>query len=66
MESNLRNYKGKEFIYRSKYGGIVKGVIESISPEYTINETTFKLELKDIIVTSTKGAIYQLKEIEVK
>lgn len=66
MESNLRNYKGKEFIYRSKYGGVVKGVIESISPQYIINKATLKLEPKDIIVTSTKGAVYQLKEIEVQ
>lgn len=66
MESNLKSYSGKEFIYRSKYGSIVKGIIERVSPDYTINEKTFKLELKDLHIISTQGVVYNLNEIEIK
>lgn len=66
MESNLKNYSGKEFIYRSKYGSVVKGVIERVSPDYTINEKTFKLEIKDLHIISTKGVVYDLNEIEIQ
>ena len=66
MESNLKNYKGKEFIYRSKYGGVVKGVIERISSDYRINEKTLKLEFKDLFIISTQGVVYNLNEIEIK
>ena len=66
MESNLRSYNGKEFIYRSKYGGVVKGVIESVSPDYTINVKTFKLEVKDLFIVSTQGNVYNLNEIEIQ
>lgn len=66
MEPNLKNYKGKEFIYRSKYGSVVKGIIERVSPDYTINEKTFKLEVKDLYIISTKGVVYDLNEIEIQ
>lgn len=66
MESNLKSYKGKKFIYRSKYGSVVEGVIEGVSPEYTIDKDTLKLVFKDLIITSTKGVVYQLKEIEIQ
>lgn len=66
MESNLKSYSGKEFIYRSKYGGVVKGVIERVSPDYTINEKTFKLEVKGLSIISTQGIVYNLNEIEIQ
>ena len=65
MELNLKSYNGKEFIYRSKYGSVVKGVIERVSSDYTINKKTFKLEIKDLYIISTKGVVYELNEIEI-
>lgn len=59
----------KQFTYRSKYGGITKGIIKSFLIVNRVQQTTFDTTLSgfkiQILCKSENGIAYDLNEITV-
>jgi len=56
--------KGDLFIYQSKYGGVVKGVIKGVYTRYAIDYTLNTI-YKEFYIISTTGVNYDLCEIKI-
>ena len=62
MENKIEIIIGDLFVYKSKYGGVIKDTITDIFPRYTVNLEDGYI-CKNYDIKSSKGVWYKLDEV---
>jgi hypothetical protein len=59
-----KDLEGKEFIYKSKYGGIVKSVVETVYLTYTLSSDAERARLLKLLLNSRSNKVKLTPEDE--